>query len=288
MNTFNDTYKASVRLTEGRKTKSGLPEITGIFAVAEKINNNQRRYPRNVLMGAVSKLIPELNKGSVLGALNHQENTGTKPPADKIAIKVTSLVWEGNNLIGRAQVLPTQAGRDLYALLKSGVRVGISSCGRGSLTDCGDYKEVGADYEIVSFDAVVDPSTAQYLALEEARKVSTSAALKLADAVEGQYTKRKDFLNQKLEETLQAMEAEEKANPDKDPYTSELLDEFTTALIKSAVWEATGRKQLLDTAVDQTINDIREAAITSIQNNDTKKAKRQLARIDHINKVRGK
>ena len=45
------------------------------------------------------------------------------------------------------------------ALIKGGVKLGISSRGMGSLTEKGDYSLVNDDFKLVTFDLVADPST---------------------------------------------------------------------------------------------------------------------------------
>ena len=54
---------------------------------------------------------------------------------------------EGNQVIGEAEVLNTPAGKVLQELIKSGVKIGISSRGTGTLTPI-----VGVTY-IFSIDA---------------------------------------------------------------------------------------------------------------------------------------
>ena len=62
-------------------------------------------------------------------------------------------------MIGQAEILNTPCGQVAQALIKGGVKLGISSRGMGSLTERGDYSLVNDDYKLVTFDLVADPST---------------------------------------------------------------------------------------------------------------------------------
>ena len=65
----------------------------------------------------------------------------------------------GNDMIGEAEILSTPCGQVAQALIKGGVKLGISSRGMGSLTEKGDFSMVNDDFKLVTFDLVADPST---------------------------------------------------------------------------------------------------------------------------------
>lgn len=73
---------------------------------------------------------------------------------------ITELHWDGNDLIGTVEVLPTPSGNILNALFAAGVKVGISSRGLGSVKEIGSGAvEVQEDFEILCWDMVSNPST---------------------------------------------------------------------------------------------------------------------------------
>jgi hypothetical protein len=71
--------------------------------------------------------------------------------------------WKGNDLVGTVEVLGTPAGNILKELFKSGIKLGISSRGMGSVKEVfseGDNTlEVQPDFELIAFDFVSNPST---------------------------------------------------------------------------------------------------------------------------------
>ena len=68
--------------------------------------------------------------------------------------------WNGDDLVGTVEVLGTPAGNILKELFKSGIKLGISSRGLGSVKDMNeDTVEVQPDFELIAFDFVSNPST---------------------------------------------------------------------------------------------------------------------------------
>ena len=72
-----------------------------------------------------------VNKGRALGELGHPD--GPTVNLDRVSHKITSLVQEGNNFRGKAQILSTPMGKIASSLLDEGVMLGVSSRGVGSL-----------------------------------------------------------------------------------------------------------------------------------------------------------
>jgi len=66
-------------------------------------------------------------------------------------------------LVGTVEVLPTPSGNILKALFQSGIKLGISSRGLGSvkevMREAGSAMEVQPDFELIAFDFVSNPST---------------------------------------------------------------------------------------------------------------------------------
>ena len=98
------------------------------------------------------------NKGRALGEVGHPE--GPTVNLDRVSHKITSLVREGNNFKGRAQILNTPMGKIASSLLDEGVQLGVSSRGIGSLKeDHTGTKVVGEDFQLATAaDIVADPS----------------------------------------------------------------------------------------------------------------------------------
>ncbi len=131
--------------------------IEGIFMQADSKNRNGRIYPKAVMEAAVDKYMSEqVSKGRAVGELNHPE--GPTINLDKVSHKITELRWEGNNVVGKAQILNTPMGQIVKGLMDGGVQLGVSSRGMGSLAQRGGVNYVGKDFQLATVDIVQDPS----------------------------------------------------------------------------------------------------------------------------------
>ena len=99
-----------------------------------------------------------IQSGRALGELGHPE--GPTVNLDRVSHKITSLRQEGNNFVGKAQLLETPMGKIAKSLIGEGVTLGVSSRGVGSLKENSDgCKVVGEDFMLATAaDIVADPS----------------------------------------------------------------------------------------------------------------------------------
>jgi hypothetical protein len=145
-------------ITEGKGSNQKL-YITGPFLQAECVNRNGRMYPMSIMEREVKRYNEQyVQKGRALGELGHPE--GPTVNLDRVSHKIVELCREGNNFVGKAQILSTPMGKIAESLLKEGVCLGVSSRGIGSLrpTQKG-YSEVGEDFMLATAaDIVADPS----------------------------------------------------------------------------------------------------------------------------------
>ena len=134
--------------------------IKGVFLQSEMVNRNGRMYPFPIMEREVKRYSKDyVAKGRALGELGHPD--GPTVNLDRVSHKITELKQDGNNFIGKAQILHTPMGKIAEALLKDGVTLGVSSRGIGSLRDNvkSGYKEVGEDFMLATAaDIVADPS----------------------------------------------------------------------------------------------------------------------------------
>ena len=133
--------------------------IEGTFLQGEIKNRNGRMYPINTLAKEVNRYNESfVKKGRALGELGHPE--GPTVNLDRVSHKITSLVQEGNNFRGKAQLLSTPMGKIAQNLIGEGVTLGVSSRGVGSLKeDLHGCKVVGEDFMLATAaDIVADPS----------------------------------------------------------------------------------------------------------------------------------
>lgn len=143
-------------VTESR-TNTGNPMVTGILATAEVKNGNGRYYKRELWEREINKYVENSIKlNNAMGELDH-------PETEIINLKNVSHIirqvwWDGDNIMGKIEILPTHSGNILKALIDSGVTVGVSSRGMGSLRQVGEILEVEDDFELRCWDFVSTPS----------------------------------------------------------------------------------------------------------------------------------
>jgi hypothetical protein len=145
-------------LTESVNGKKNL-FIKGVFLQAEQVNRNGRMYRMPVMEREVNRYNEQyVQKGRALGELGHPD--GPTVNLDRVSHKIVELYKEGNNFIGKAQILSTPMGKIAESLLKEGVCLGVSSRGIGSLRPTKEgYNEVGEDFMLATAaDIVADPS----------------------------------------------------------------------------------------------------------------------------------
>lgn len=142
---------------EGSEGKRSL-YITGPFIQTEVTNRNNRRYVREVVEKEVKRYTEQyIDKGRALGELGHPE--GPSINLDRVCIKITELKQNNNDFIGKARVLETPMGIIAKNLLESGVQLGVSTRGMGSLKERNGVMEVQDDFFLATAaDVVADPS----------------------------------------------------------------------------------------------------------------------------------
>lgn len=152
---FNDRG-LEVSITEGKNGQKKY-NIEGIFAQAEGKNRNGRIYPMQVMEKAVGKYsTDQVSKGRAVGELNHPE--GPTVNLDKVSHKINDLKFEGNDVMGKAQILDTPMGNIVKGLLEGGVQLGVSTRGMGSLEQRNNAMYVKDDFMLNAIDIVQDPS----------------------------------------------------------------------------------------------------------------------------------
>ena len=157
MKLITETIENVQVITEGKGDDKKL-YIEGVFLQSEIKNRNVRMYPFSVLEKEVQRYNEEYVKTSrALGELGHPD--GPTVNLDRVSHRITSLRAEGNNFIGKAQILNTPNGNIAKALLEDGVKLGVSSRGMGSIDKREDCGVVMDDFMLATAaDIVADPS----------------------------------------------------------------------------------------------------------------------------------
>ena len=148
----------SVEIIAEEKNGKKTLYISGPFLQAEVVNRNKRFYPLETMVNEVSRYNESFtNKGRALGELGHPD--GPSINLDRVSHKIVSLTQEGNNFIGKAQILSTPMGKIAESLLSEGVKLGVSSRGMGSIKNVDGINHVGEDFMLATAaDIVADPS----------------------------------------------------------------------------------------------------------------------------------
>ena len=143
-------------LSEGKTSKRGLPLVEGILATAEIKNGNGRYYSKELWEREIDKYQNLVKENRAMGELDHPESSIIN--LQNVSHNIADMWWDGDNVMGKIEILPTPAGNILKALVESGITVGVSSRGMGSLEDRGGILEVQDDFELLCWDFVSTPS----------------------------------------------------------------------------------------------------------------------------------
>tara|TARA_R110000868_G_scaffold141607_2_gene358225 strand:+ start:3831 stop:4412 length:582 start_codon:yes stop_codon:yes gene_type:complete len=145
-------------LTES-KLKPGVFEVVGIMQRAGAKNQNGRIYEREILEREVRNYVENFVKvGNAYGELDHPESPIVSLKNASHVVK--ELWWEGEDLMGKVELLNTPSGNIVKEILRGGHTIGISSRGTGSVQQTNEGTlMVQNDFELVCWDFVSNPST---------------------------------------------------------------------------------------------------------------------------------
>ena len=148
------------QINESMSTNDGKLIVKGVLQRAESKNQNGRVYPKDLLMREAKKYTENfIQQKRALGELDHPDSSVVN--LQNTSHNVMEMHFNGNDLVGTVEVLGTPSGNILKELFKSGIKLGISSRGLGSVETLGESgaQEVQPDFELIAFDFVSNPST---------------------------------------------------------------------------------------------------------------------------------
>jgi hypothetical protein len=157
-NLLVETHVFKPRRTQLSESKSGrgLPLVEGILATAEVKNGNGRYYSKELWQREIDKYMPLVKENRAMGELDHPESSVIN--LKNVSHNISDMWWDGDNVMGQIEILPTPSGNILKALIENGITVGVSSRGMGSLKQVGETMEVQDDFELLCWDFVSTPS----------------------------------------------------------------------------------------------------------------------------------
>jgi hypothetical protein len=154
-------------INESISENDGRLIVKGVLQRAEAKNQNGRIYPRETLMREAKKYADvNIAERRALGELDHPDSSVVN--LNNASHNVLGMEWKDDDLLGTVEVLGTPAGNILKELFKSGIKLGISSRGLGSVKEIKEddsdsnsdsIKQVQPDFELIAFDFVSNPST---------------------------------------------------------------------------------------------------------------------------------
>lgn len=158
MKLITETYQEPMSLiTEADSTGKKFLYIQGPMAVFGVKNKNGRIYSESLLDKVIDKYTNDYIKTSrALGEMNHPSRLSVD--FERATHLITELKKDGGAWIGKAKVLKTPMGKILEGLVESGVSVGVSTRGAGSIIESNGVKTVGDDFLMTAIDVVSDPS----------------------------------------------------------------------------------------------------------------------------------
>ena len=160
-------------LTESEKrfVRDGGMMLTGKLQEADVQNGNGRVYPRKIMEREVQKYKALVEDNRALGELDHPDSSIIN--LVNVSHMITEVWMDGFSVMGKCKVLNTPSGQILRALVDSGVKIGISSRGMGSVTERMGKTIVEDDFQLICFDIVSEPSTPNaFMGLQESKLVN--------------------------------------------------------------------------------------------------------------------
>jgi hypothetical protein len=154
-----DNFDSVRCITESNESGKKALFIEGRFLVAEEPNKNRRIYKMNTLEREVNRYTEEFVKTNrALGELGHPDTPSIN--LERVSHKIISLTREGNTFIGKAMILETPYGNIVKNFIDSGVSLGVSSRGMGSVVANNEgVNVVQDDFRLATAaDIVADPS----------------------------------------------------------------------------------------------------------------------------------
>ena len=161
---------------EKRFVAGGGMILSGKLQEADVQNGNGRVYPHSVLMREMKNYQKLVQERRALGELDHPEDSVIN--LKNASHMVTDVWWDNKNVMGKVQVLDTPSGGILKSLVESGVKLGISSRGMGSVTESAGQTIVEDDFQLICFDFVSEPSTPNAFMMQEAKNFKNNVFTK--------------------------------------------------------------------------------------------------------------
>ena len=189
---------------EKRRLQEGSVFLVGVCQRAGTKNGNGRVYPKSVLKREVERYQDSIRERRALGELDHPDDSVIN--LKNASHLVTKMWWEGDNVMGKIEVLDTPSGRILKDLLKSGVKLGISSRGMGSVKEAMGSLTVEDDFQLICFDMVSEPSTpGAWMNPEQKNQIKMSMPMAMAENAQKKPLTAEERISSALDDALKGL-----------------------------------------------------------------------------------
>jgi len=132
--------------------------VTGVIQRAGAENQNGRVYSKDILKREIEKYKEgPVKERRALGELDHPDSSIIN--LNNVCHNVLDIWWDGDDVMGKIEILPTPAGNILKTLFANNITVSISSRGMGSVQESNGVLRVQEDFDLLCFDMVSNPST---------------------------------------------------------------------------------------------------------------------------------
>lgn len=147
----------SQTITESLKRNNGALIVETLLATAEVKNGNGRYYPKELWEREINRYNKEaIQIRNAVGELDHPDSQVIN--LKNVSHLINEIWWDGDKIFGKIEILNTPSGNIVKNLLETGITIGVSSRGMGSLKQVGEVLEVQDDFSILCWDIVSNPS----------------------------------------------------------------------------------------------------------------------------------
>lgn len=157
-------------IKESRESNGGKIIMKGVLQKSDTLNQNGRIYPKAILEREIRNYQKFIAEKRALGECDHPDSSVVE--LKNASHLIREAYMEEDVVYGTVELLDTPSGKILQSLVESGVTLGISSRGVGSVKAEGDYDVVQDDFQLICWDFVSEPSTPGAFMMREGKEVN--------------------------------------------------------------------------------------------------------------------
>ena len=162
-------YSAEM-IKESREANDGKIIMKGVLQKSDTLNQNGRIYPKAILEREIRNYQKFIAEKRALGECDHPDSSVVE--LKNASHLIREAYMQDDVVYGTVELLDTPSGKILQSLVESGVTLGISSRGVGSVKAEGDYDVVQDDFQLICWDFVSEPSTPGAFMMREGKEVN--------------------------------------------------------------------------------------------------------------------